>query len=143
MTNSQHAYEVRPRKDKRGFDLISDALPFGRLWYTEISHAIIAVLLIAASAQPSLIAAPPNIAWPHAIYAPKPEYPSQARDQGIKGDGVFILRVRIQTGVVKDVLVARSTGSRILDSAAIRALKQWHSNPARHICRRLRCNYLS
>jgi hypothetical protein len=24
---------VRPRKDKRGFDLISDALPFGRLWY--------------------------------------------------------------------------------------------------------------
>jgi hypothetical protein len=33
MTNSQHAYEVRPRKDHRGFDLISDALPFGRLWY--------------------------------------------------------------------------------------------------------------
>jgi hypothetical protein len=27
-----HAYEVRPRKDKRGVDLISDALPFGRLW---------------------------------------------------------------------------------------------------------------
>ena len=28
-----HAYEVRPRKDRRGVDLISDALPFGRLWY--------------------------------------------------------------------------------------------------------------
>ena len=28
-------YEVRPRKDHRGFDLISDALPFGRLWYGE------------------------------------------------------------------------------------------------------------
>jgi len=28
-----HAYEVRPRKDKRGVDLISDVLPFGRLWY--------------------------------------------------------------------------------------------------------------
>jgi hypothetical protein len=26
---------VRPRKDKRGVDLISDALPFGRLWYAE------------------------------------------------------------------------------------------------------------
>ena len=26
-------YEVRPRKDKRGVDLISDVLPFGRLWY--------------------------------------------------------------------------------------------------------------
>jgi hypothetical protein len=36
-------YEVRPRKDHRGVDLISDALPFGRLWYGEpdaISNAI-------------------------------------------------------------------------------------------------------
>jgi hypothetical protein len=38
-----HVYEVRPRKDKRGVDLISNALPFGRLWYGEpnaISNAI-------------------------------------------------------------------------------------------------------
>jgi hypothetical protein len=35
MTNSQHVYEVRPRKDKRGVDLISEALPFRRLWYGE------------------------------------------------------------------------------------------------------------
>jgi len=27
-----HVYEVRPRKDHRGVDLISDALPFVRLW---------------------------------------------------------------------------------------------------------------
>jgi hypothetical protein len=40
MPTLQHLYEVRPRKDKRGVDLISDALPFGRLWYTEIPHAI-------------------------------------------------------------------------------------------------------
>jgi hypothetical protein len=36
-------YEVRPRKDHRGVDLISDALPFGRLWYGEpnaVSNAI-------------------------------------------------------------------------------------------------------
>jgi len=33
MTTSQHVYEVRPRKDHRGVILISDALPFGRLWY--------------------------------------------------------------------------------------------------------------
>ena len=30
-----HIYEVRPRKDTRGVDLISDALPFGGLWYGE------------------------------------------------------------------------------------------------------------
>ena len=38
-----HAYEVRPRTDHRGVDLISDVLPFGRLWYGEpnaISNAI-------------------------------------------------------------------------------------------------------
>ena len=28
-----HVYEVRPRKYHRGVDLISDVLPFGRLWY--------------------------------------------------------------------------------------------------------------
>jgi hypothetical protein len=38
-----HAYEVRPRADRRGVDLISGALPFGRLWYGEpnvVSNAI-------------------------------------------------------------------------------------------------------
>jgi len=39
----QGFYEVRPRKDHRGVDLISDAQPFGSLWYGEpnaISNAI-------------------------------------------------------------------------------------------------------
>ena len=35
ITRSRHVYQVRPRKDKRGVDLTSDALPFGRLWYVE------------------------------------------------------------------------------------------------------------
>ena len=43
MTSLQHAYAVRPRKDHRGVNLISDALPFSRLWYGEpdaISNAV-------------------------------------------------------------------------------------------------------
>ena len=43
MTTSHHVYEVRPRKDHRGVILISDALPFGRLWYGDpnaISNAV-------------------------------------------------------------------------------------------------------
>src|SRR5262249_55203053 len=36
----KHVYEVRSRKDKRGVDLISDALPFGRLWYDKSDNAI-------------------------------------------------------------------------------------------------------
>jgi len=43
MTSAQHVYEIRPRHDKHGFDLISDALRFGRAWYTgsnAVGHAI-------------------------------------------------------------------------------------------------------
>ena len=35
MREIKHVYEIRPRKDKRGVNLTSDALPFGRLWYGE------------------------------------------------------------------------------------------------------------
>ena len=35
MAQEKHAYEVHQRKDHRGLDLISDALPFGALWYGE------------------------------------------------------------------------------------------------------------
>jgi hypothetical protein len=35
LTEVAHIYEVRPHKDKRGVDRISETLPFGRLWYGE------------------------------------------------------------------------------------------------------------
>jgi hypothetical protein len=41
--HSTHSHEVRPREDKHGVDLISDALPFGGLWYAgpnAVSNAI-------------------------------------------------------------------------------------------------------
>ncbi len=43
MKQTTHVYEVRPRKDKLGVDLISDVLPFGRLWDAQpiaVSNAI-------------------------------------------------------------------------------------------------------
>jgi hypothetical protein len=39
MFKAPHLYEVHPRKDRRGVDLISDVLPFGRLWYAEPNAA--------------------------------------------------------------------------------------------------------
>ena len=42
-TRPTNVYEIRPRRDKQGVDLISDSLPFGRLWYNEpdaIANAI-------------------------------------------------------------------------------------------------------
>src|SRR5262249_57907054 len=35
-----HVYEVRPRSDKRGVDLISGVLPFGRIWYDTPDNTI-------------------------------------------------------------------------------------------------------
>jgi hypothetical protein len=43
QSSPRHVYEVRLRKNHRGVDLISDALPLGRLWYgapNEASNAI-------------------------------------------------------------------------------------------------------
>jgi hypothetical protein len=37
-----HIYEVRPREDHRGVDLISDALPFGRLHRIALESFLIA-----------------------------------------------------------------------------------------------------
>ena len=37
--SEKHVYEVCPREDKSGVDLISYALPFGRLWYGEPNAA--------------------------------------------------------------------------------------------------------
>jgi len=37
VTQKMHTYEICSRKDRRGVDLISDALPFGRLWYADLN----------------------------------------------------------------------------------------------------------
>ncbi len=35
-----HTYEVHPRKDHHGVNLISEVLPFGRLLYLEVREAV-------------------------------------------------------------------------------------------------------
>jgi hypothetical protein len=44
MTSSQHVYEIRPRKDRRGFDLIGDRLPLGLLWFEGLDAIVDAVI---------------------------------------------------------------------------------------------------
>ena len=39
-TAPMHVYEIKPRKNHRGVDLISDVLPFGRLCYDTPDDAI-------------------------------------------------------------------------------------------------------
>ena len=40
------AYEVEPRRDHRGVDLISAALPFGGLWYSGLNATGNAIRLV-------------------------------------------------------------------------------------------------
>lgn len=51
LTSSQHVYEVCPRHDTRGVDLISDVLPFCRQWYREPACAMITKLCWTLSAS--------------------------------------------------------------------------------------------
>jgi TonB family protein len=60
-----------------------------------------------------------------AIYAPRPEYPYEARRQRTTGSGLVILMIDLSTGSVTDVRMAQSTGSVVLDNSAISALRRW------------------
>jgi len=62
-----------------------------------------------------------------ATYAPRPQYPEEARRKHIEGSGVFVLHVN--RGVVTKVDIYRSTGSPILDNAAVSAMRQWRFQP--------------
>lgn len=62
-------------------------------------------------------------------YGPHPQYPLEARRLRLSGSGVFILRIQISSGRVKEVTVSHSTGWAILDAAAINTLRQWRLKP--------------
>lgn len=60
---------------------------------------------------------------------PRPESPPEARAQRLSGQGIFLLHFDKPTGKLVDVTVSQSTGSAILDQAAIATLRQWHATP--------------
>lgn len=57
-----------------------------------------------------------------------PEYPLEARRQRITGNGVFELRLD-KAGKVKSIVIAKSTGSQMLDQAAMRGLIGFRYKP--------------
>jgi len=64
-----------------------------------------------------------------ATYAPRPQYPYEARSRHVAGWGVILARVNPNTGLVTSVKMVRSTGSPILDYAALSAYRQWRFRP--------------
>jgi len=64
-----------------------------------------------------------------ALSHPTPQYPIEARRRRITGKGLYHLHVSVDTGEVTSVDVLTTTGHRILDRAAVAALKQWKFRP--------------
>jgi TonB family protein len=58
-----------------------------------------------------------------------PEYPYEARRSGITGRGILVGIVEFKTGKVTSVKMEKSTGSRVLDQAALGAFGQWQFKP--------------
>jgi TonB family protein len=59
----------------------------------------------------------------------RPDYPLEARQNHLQGSGVFILNISEKTGRVESIQINQSTGHRILDAAAMKALINYRFKP--------------
>lgn len=92
------------------------------------------VEIVAPPAPPAPPAPLPRVTPPNfnADYLknPPPDYPTSARRQGQQGQ--VILRVLVNSsGTADQVEISKSSGVRVLDVAALEAVKQWRFIPAR------------
>jgi TonB family protein len=58
-------------------------------------------------------------------YSVPPAYSGEARDKGLTGKGVVVLKIDPATDHVTSVAMIKSTGYDILDDAVLRAVRQW------------------
>jgi protein TonB len=63
-----------------------------------------------------------------ATYAPRPQYPYEARSRHVTGSGVCVVEVS-PSGSVTSASMASSIGNPILDNAAVSAFRQWRFKP--------------
>jgi TonB family protein len=74
----------------------------------------------------------PRPAWEsryQALSMPAPDYPYEARRRHLSGSGIIAVEVDHETGLVKAATIKMSTGSALLDQAALHAAKQWRFRP--------------
>jgi periplasmic protein TonB len=64
-----------------------------------------------------------------ATYAPRPQYPYEARSRHITGSGTCVVEVDPGSGSVTSASMAQSIGNPILDNAATSAFRQWRFKP--------------
>ena len=79
---------------------------------------------------PVEVTAPYPLVPPRYRETPLPPYPSAAREQGIQG--VVLLEVQVKAdGRAGEVRLKASSGSALLDEAALKTVKGWTFVPAR------------
>ena len=94
------------------------------------SPAVVPAPVAAPPAPVAALAVPANT---HATSRrnPKPDYPTLAKRRG--WEGTVLLEVEVLSdGAPGKIEVARSSGRAVLDNAALRAVKHWLFEPARH-----------
>ena len=63
------------------------------------------------------------------VFAPRPNYPYEARRSGITGSGVAQVTVNSAAGNVIDARMAQTTGNAILDKETVETLRRWRFKP--------------
>jgi TonB family protein len=63
------------------------------------------------------------------LAAPQPEYPPEPLAKRIQGTGIYDVWIRPEAGIVTRVDILRSTGSKLLDNAAMTSLQHWRARP--------------
>ena len=66
---------------------------------------------------------------PQAIYTPAPVYRPEWAKQSLAGKGVVLVTVDKDTGKVTGARMEQSTGSNLLDGAALEAYSKWQFKP--------------
>jgi len=63
------------------------------------------------------------------MYAPRPDYPEEARSHHVTGNGVCVVSVDPASGSVTNASMAQSTGSLLLDKSVLRTFRTWKFKP--------------
>ena len=71
----------------------------------------------------------PSAAKAVTTYAPRPEYPQEARSHRIAGSGVCVVSVDPASGSVTQASMAQSTGSPLLDKSVLSTVRTWKFKP--------------
>jgi TonB family protein len=92
-----------------------------------ILPVLLTTSVLGASVEPSVRTV---LSMKDTLFAPKPQYPYEARCRHITGYGICVLQVR-PDGTVRDATMIRSTGSAILDNATVQTFRRWLFVPGR------------